>query len=95
MIRTSSIAPASSSRRTNMEAIVPASCPAATRESSVRAGTDESDASGRTEAEDTVILVTTIRVLRDRELHMKSTEERHPHSVPRIQLKEESTPRIP
>ena len=72
-----------------MDAIVPASCPAATRESSVRADTDESDASGRTEAEDIQLF------LRGRELHMKSTEERHPHSVPRIQLKEESTPRIP
>jgi hypothetical protein len=66
-----------------MDAIV---CPAATRESSVRADTDESDASGRTEAEETVILVTTSRALRDRELRIKGTEERHPHSVPRIQL---------
>ena len=77
-----------------MDAIVPASCPVATRESSVRADTDESDAIGRTEAEGT-ILVTTSRVLRDRELRVQGTEERHPHSVPRIQLQEESTPRIP
>ena len=44
-----------------MDAIVPAACPVATRESSVRADTDESDASRRTEAEETVILVTTSR----------------------------------
>jgi len=59
--RTSSIASTSSSRRTNMDAIDQASYPAATREFSVRADTDESDTSRRTEAEETVILVTTSR----------------------------------
>ena len=78
-----------------MDAIVPASCPVATRESSVRADTDESDASERTEAEGTFILVTTSRNRLSLEGQRVAHQERHPHSVPRIQLKEESTPRIP
>jgi len=42
-----------------MDTIDPTSCPAAIREPSVRADADDSDTSRRTEAEETIILVTT------------------------------------
>ena len=42
-----------------MDTIDPTSCPAAIREPSVRADADDSDTSRRTEAAETIILVTT------------------------------------
>ena len=96
VVRTSSITSTSSVRRTDMDTIDPTSCPAAIREPSVRADADDSDTSRRTEAEETIILVTTsmnrLSFEEQRVAHRGAQEGRHPHSVPRLQ--EESTSRI-
>ena len=88
VVRTSSITSTSSVRRTDMDTIEP----------SVRADADDSDTCRRTEAEETIILVTTsmnrLSFEEQRVAHRGAQEGRHPHSVPRIQLKEESTSRI-
>ncbi len=75
------------------DAIVPASCPAATRELIVRSEADEAGISRRAEATETVILVTTSRN-RTESRASRDADSTDPHSIPRIRMQDERNPSI-